>query len=84
MVINKFVHVEGSKDVECMAKVKIPWNHRVMTKDWKEVRAADYGVDMDDGHHPGAIVTDVRFNNPHAIVGVGVVERFAEKMDERT
>jgi len=83
MVIDKFVHIEGSKDVKCMAKVNLPWNHCVMAEDRKEVRTADYGVDMDDGHHPGAIVTNVGFDNPHAVVRVGVVERFAEKVDER-
>ena len=32
MVINKFVHVEGSKDVECMAKVEM--RTMVMARHW--------------------------------------------------
>jgi hypothetical protein len=45
---------------------------------------ADDGVSVDDRHDPVLVVIVIRLHNPHAIVGVGVVERFVEVMDKRT
>ena len=45
---------------------------------------ADDGIKVYDGHDPGPVWSEVRFENLQAIVRVGVGEGLAEFMDERT
>ena len=48
------------------------------------MRSADDGINVDDGHDPIPVIVVVRFENPQAVVGVGISETPAEFVDERT
>ena len=82
MVIDVLVYVECCEDVERMAKVDLPRNSYISSEDWEKVSGTDYRVHMYDRHDPRLVVTNIRFDNPHAVVGVGVIEGFAKLVNE--
>ena len=84
VVVNIFVHIERREDVECVAEVYFPRDSNITTKDREEVCSMDDGVDVDNGHNTIAVVGEIRFDHPHAIVRVGLIEGFAELMDKCT
>ena len=82
MVVDILVYVEGCKDVECVAEVDFPRNSYITSKDWEKVSGTDHGVDVHDRHDPILASIGIGFNDPHTVVGVGVIEGFAEVMNE--
>ena len=44
----------------------------------------DDGVNVDNGHNAIAVVVEIRFDHSHAIVGVRLIEGFAELMNKCT
>ena len=82
MVIDVFVHVEGPENVECVAEVDFPGDSDVSPKDREKMSGADYGVHMHNRHDPILVVVKFWFDDPHAVVGVGVVKGFGELVDE--
>ena len=74
VVINILVNIEGCENVERVAKVNIPRDGCITSEDREKVRATNYTVDMDHRHDavPGPI--DIRLDNPHPVVWVGLVE----------
>ena len=82
VVIDVLVYVEGCKDVKCVAEVNLPWNGYITSKDREEVSSTDYRVHVYNGHNPILVVVEIGFDNPHAVVGVGVVERFGKLVDK--
>lgn len=67
-----------------MTEVYLPWNGGIDSEDWEKVCATNYGVNMNDRHDPIPVGVEIRFDNPHAVVRVWVIERFAKVVDERT
>ena len=84
MVVNIFVYIEGCEDIEGVAEVDFPWNGCIPLEDWEEVRSMDDGINMNNRHNPVMVAVEIRFNYPHAVVGIGVVEGFAKLVDEGT
>ena len=70
MIVNVFVDIESCKDIKRVAKVEISWNGCVILEDREEVHAADYRINVDHGHDPISATVEIRFYNPHPIVGV--------------
>jgi len=77
-------NIEGRENVKRVAKVNFPWNSCITSEDREQVRGTDHGVHMDDGHDPIPIAIEIRLDDPHAVVGVGVFERFAKVVDKGT
>ena len=46
------------------------------------MRAADDGIEVDDRHDSVLIWAEVQFDNPEAVIRVGVSKRLAEFVDE--
>ena len=84
MVVDILIYIEGCKDVKCMTEVCLLRNGHITPEDREEVCGMNYGVNVDNGHHPISIGIEIGFNNPHAIVRVGVTEGFAEVVDKCT
>ena len=84
MVINILVHIESCEDVECVAEVDISWNKDIAFENWEKVCSADYRVHMNDGHDPIPVTVEIRLDDPHAVVGIGIVEGLAKVVNERT
>lgn len=82
MVVNVLVYIEGRKDVKGVAKVDLPWNGCIAFEDREEVGSADHGVYMYNGHDPISVDVMIRFNDPHTIIRVRVVKRFAKLVNE--
>lgn len=83
MVVNILVYIEGSENVKRVAEVSFPWDSCVAPEDWEKVCSTNYGVNMDHRHNPIPVNIKIRFNDPHAVVGVWVVEGFTKVMDKR-
>lgn len=84
MVVSVLIYIEGCEDVECMAKVYLPWNGCITSEDWEKVSSMDYGVHINDRHDPILVAVDIRFNDPYTVVGVRVVEGFAKLVNKCT
>ena len=84
VVIDILVYIEGSENIKRVAEVNFPWNNCIASENWEEVCGADYRVHMYNGHDPICVAIEVRFNDPHTVVGVRVIEGFAEAMNKRT
>jgi len=84
MIVNVLVYIVGRKDVKRVAKVNFPRNDSIAFENRKKVCGTKYGVHMDNGHDPVSITVNIRLDNPHTIVGVRVIKRFAEVVDEGT
>ena len=84
MVVNIPVYVEGSKGVECVAIVNVPWNIRITSEDWEKVHSTNNGINMNNRHDAVPVVVKIRFNNPHTIVRVWVVVGFAKIVNKCT
>ena len=82
VVIDVLVYVECCEGVERMAKVDLPRNSYIPTEDREKVSGTDYRVHMYDRHDPILIVINIGFNDPHAVVGVRVVEGLAKLVNE--
>ena len=82
MVVNILVYIEGRKDVERVAEVSFPGNGRITSEDWEKVCGTNYGVKMDDRHHPIPVNIKIGFNDPHAVVRIRVIKGFAKVMDK--
>ena len=84
MVVNVLVNIEGSKGIECATKVDFSWNGYIASEDWEKVSSTDYGIHMYNGHDPIPITVKIRFDDPHAVVRVRIVEWFVKFVDECT
>ena len=84
MVIDILVHIESREDVECLTEVNLPRNNRITFEDWEKVCRTNYRVHIDNGHDPITVAIEIGLDNPHAVVGVGIVEGLTEVVDEGT
>ena len=84
MVVDKFVHIEGSEDVKCVAKVDFPWNGHIVAEDRKKVCGTDDRIDMNNGHDPITVAINIWLDDSHTVVGVRVVEGFGKEVNKRT
>ena len=84
VVVNILVYIEGCENVERVAEVYLSRNNCVASEDGEKVCSADDGVHIDNGHDAICVAIEIGLYNPHTVVGVGVVEGFAEMMDKRT
>ena len=84
MIVNVFIYIERCKDVKCVAEVYLPGNSGIPSKDRKEVCGTNHGINMNNVHDLIPVVVEIRLNDPHAVVRVGVIEGFAVVVDECT
>lgn len=84
MVVYVFIDIEGRKNVEGVAKVKVPRDSCITFEDREEVRGTDYGVSVYHGHNPVPIAIEVGLHNPQPIVRIRFIERFGEMVNKRT
>ena len=82
MIIDILVHIESREDVECVAKVNLPWNRCIALKNWEKVCGVDYRIHMNDRHDPILVTIEIGFNNPHAIVRIRIIEGLAKMVNE--
>ena len=80
MIVNVFVYIERGKDVKCLGEVNLPWNGYITFEDREEMSGTDYGVHMHNGHDSIFVAVEIGFDNPHAIVGVGIVKGLVKFM----
>ena len=83
MVVDVLVHIERCEDVKSMAEIYFPRNGYITSEDWEKVCGADDGVNVDDRHNLIFVAVEVGLDNPHAVVGVGVIKGLVEFVDER-
>ena len=82
MVVYVFIFIEGSKDVECVAEANLPWNSYIASEDWKKMSGTDYGINMHNRHDSIFVAVEIRLDNPHAVVRVGIIERFVKFVEK--
>ena len=84
MVIDVFVDIEGSKNIESVAEVNISWNGCIIAEDREEVCGANDGVNMYHRHSSVPVVVDIGLDNPQSIVRIGLVECFGKPVNKCT
>ena len=84
MVVNIPVYVEGGKDIKRVAIVNVPWDDIRIFEDREEVCGTNNGIDVNDGHDAVPVAVEIRFHNPHTVVGVRVTIGLAILVDECT
>jgi len=52
MVVNVLVHIESYEDIKSVAKVDLPWNKHITSKNWEKVCGMDYWIQMNNRHDP--------------------------------
>ena len=75
MVVDVLVNIEGCENIKSVAKVHVPRNGRVTSEDREEVCGAHDTVNMDHGHDSVAVIIDIRLDDPHPVVWIGLIER---------
>jgi len=84
MVVYVLIYIEGCEDIECLTEINLPRNNHTRFEDREEVCCTDYRVRVDNGHDPITPAIKVRLDDPHTVVGIGVVEGLAEVMEKGT
>lgn len=84
VVVDILVYVEGCEDIKRVAKVNLPQDGGIAPEDWEKMSGTDNGVDVHNRHDTVSAAIELGFDNPHAVVGVGVIEGFAIVVDKCT
>ena len=75
MVIDEFVYIEGSVDIESIHVIDLAVDRCIRRELREQMCTADNGVEMDDTHVACSPGGGFRVYNPHAGTGIGFATR---------